>query len=161
MLLSACIIVDDFGPAWEEAQEDLCISRLAEAFYENSYKKRHDSYDGLIRTITINDANFILLKENASDAGGHLYPFFVETGILISKRADPVAREYYEDTYARDDVIVEEDTITLTSFDVGMQNHLAELNDDARLWEEDLKMLYNTRLDRTCRFEDRNIDELM
>lgn len=157
-MLSACLIVDDFGESWDAATPDICVTKLAAAFYEKSYKKTQFDYAPLIRPISLGEAHFILVKENEKDEGGHLYPFFVDSGVLITKRGNPAKVEYAKKAYGKQGVTIKESTVTIDQLNNTSLKLLEQSYHDESLWEEDLKMLYNKQLSDDCRFEDRDLE---
>lgn len=157
--LTACLIVDDFRATWDEAQPDMCITKLAAAFYEKSFKKSQSDYSQLIRPLSLGGAHFVMIKEHASDTGGHIYPFFVESGVLVTKRGNPTHLDYAKEEYGKQGISIKESTVTVKSLDNASKALLEQAYHDDRLWEEDLKMLYNKALSDACRFEDRDLEK--
>lgn len=156
--LTACLIADNFSDVWNSATPDACISELAPAFYEKSFKKTQYNYEGLVRPASFGDAHFVLVKEASDDNGGHLYPFFVDSGVLITKRGNPTQKDYAKKEYGKNGIVIKESTVTISKLDKAAIALLQEAYHDDRIWQEDLKMLYNKRLSDECRFEDRDLE---
>lgn len=162
MLLSACILVDDFSSVWDEAKPDPCLSKIAESLYYAEYSRDPSSQniDNLARGWTLNGEHFLLLKKHAGDKGGRLYRFDVSHGIFERFRLDPTMRAQFEKDYPNAPVSLRRDTVTLRSLDAPERKLLSAIAKKPEYWEYEDKILYNTLRNPSCRFEDRDFKKM-
>jgi len=162
LLLSACILVADFGAAWEEAKPDICLTKIAESLYYAEYRRDPTGKDmaELARGWSIGDASFLLLKKDAKEAGGRLYRFNVVNGIFQRYRLNPTKRKEFERDHPNAPVSLARDTVTLKQMDDASRKLLAEIAAKPDYWEIEDQILYNTLRNPLCRFEDRNLKTL-
>ncbi len=162
VLLNACLLVDDFGSAWKEAQPDPCLDKIMESLYAGEYSRDYGKTDfaELGRGWTYKNEHFILLKQSASDAGGRLYRFRVVNGIFERYRLNPTMRETFAKEYPDAPVHMRRDTIRVETLDDATKKLLIEIVQKPEYWEVEDKTLYNTIRNPTCRFEDRDLKKL-
>jgi hypothetical protein len=161
-LLSACILVTDFGRAWNEAMPDSCLGKIAESLYYAEFNRAPDeeATDHLARGWTHQGQHYLLLKKNVDDKGGRLYRFHVANGIFERFRLVPTMRDAFEITYPNAPVSLRRDTVTLDALDDSTLPLLAEIGTRAEYWESADKTLYNPMLNPACRFEDRDLKKI-
>lgn len=162
LLLSACILVDDFGTAWKEAKPDICLSKMAESVYYTEFRRdpTDQKIENLARGWTKDGQNYLLLKKNESDVGGRLYRFTVVNGIFQRYRLSPTMRPTFEKEFPGAPVRIARDTVTLDALDTKTIPLLGEIAKRADYWEIEDQALYNTVLNPLCRFEDRDLEEV-
>ena len=162
VLLSGCILVDDFGPVWEEAKPDACLGKIAESLYYAEFDRDPSSEitEDIARGWTLNGEHFLLLKKHAHDKGGRLYRFDVHAGIFERYRLNPTMRETFERDYPNAPVSLERDTVTIKTLDDKTKALLSEIAHKPEYWEFEDKILYNTMLNPSCRFEDRDFKKM-
>ena len=161
-LLTACILVDDFGGAWSEAKADPCINKIASSLYAGEFNRDPSAYEieDLARSVTWEGENFLLLKQAPEDKGGRLYKFRVTNGIFERFRLVPTMRAKFEKEYPNAPVSLKRDTVTLANLDKAPKDLLIAVAKKAEYWEAEDKTLYNTIRNPTCRFEDRDLKAL-
>jgi hypothetical protein len=158
-LLAACMLVNDFGPAWNQAKPDPCISKIAESLYYTEFrrdpadKKMDDHAHALKRT----NGNYLMFKQNVDDKGGRMYRFEVRNGIFQRLRLVPTMRATFEKNYPDAPVKIVNDTI---QFDVLGEKEWAlidEISAQSDYWEIEDQTLYNILRNPACTFDDRNL----
>lgn len=161
-LLSACILVEDFGSVWDEARPDTCLSKIAESLYfaEFSRDPSSQNIDDIARGWTLGGSHFLLLKKHADDKGGRIYRFNVTHGIFERFRLAPTMRATFERDYPNAPVSLRRDTVTIKTLDARTQNLLSEIAKKPEYWEYEDKILYNTLRNPSCRFEDRDFKKM-
>src|SRR5688572_5986926 len=113
-LLAACMLVEDFGPAWNEAKPDECLGKLAESLYYSEFMRNPEGKDmgaiarGLSRP---NGTTYLLLKKDPADRGGRMYRFQVVNGIFQRLRVVPTMKATFEQNYPDAPVSLDRDTI--------------------------------------------------
>ena len=158
-LLAACILVDDFGPAWEKSVADPCISKIAEGLYYTEFRREPDDkkMDQLAHAFTLEDQHFLLLKQAPDDKGGRLYRFAVTPGtpspIFTRFRLNPVMRESFEKNYPNAPVTFAHDTVRIATLDANTKQLLLEIARQPDYWEVEEKALYNAFHNPRCPFE--------
>lgn len=97
LMLSSCLLVDDFGDAWTQAHYDLCVARISRDLYYRIYNREvsESQMEPLARVLRDGDTTYLLLKENPDDAGGRLYRIAVDHGFYLQYRPVPTARERF------------------------------------------------------------------
>lgn len=160
-LLSACMLVRDFGPVWGEAKADPCLNKIAESLYYSEFRRNPEdkNIENLARGYTHGDAHYLLMKQNEDDRGGRLYRFRVHRGIFQRYRLNPTMRETFEHDYPEAPVDLSRDTIT---FETLGEKELALLDTIAaqeNYWEIEDQTLYNVLMNPACRFEDRDLSQ--
>ncbi len=162
LLLSACMLVDDFSPAWDKGVTDSCTSKIAESLYYSEFRRDPNGKDmsQLARVLTLGDNHFLMLKQDEADRGGRMYRFRVTHGIFQRLRLDPTMRKTFEKDYPNAPVNLKHDTVNLSLLDEKTQKLLQEIGDKAEYWEIDDQTLYNTLLNPLCKFDDRDLEAL-
>lgn len=161
-LLAACIVVDDFGDAWENAKGDICLNRISTALYHQVHERdvKEEDIEEYARGITLNDQHYILMKKNTKDKGGFLFRFRVKEGVFTRYKLNPTMRKTFTTEYPDAPVNVGDDTVSITTLDTATTAALTKVALDARYWEEDDRTLYNPMRNAHCRFEDRDLKAL-
>lgn len=161
-LLTACIIIGDFGDAWDKAEGDICLNRINEALYPQVYERDVPETDiaTLARGITLGDTHFILMKKQMKDAGGFLFRFTVEQGVFTRYKLNPTMRKTFLAENPDAPVKLSDSTVTLAKLDDASVALLEKIAKDARYWEVDDKTLYNPLKNTLCRFDDRDEETL-
>lgn len=162
LLLSGCLLVDDFGDGWTHAKPDMCISRIAPAIYHSEFNRDPGTatMNDRARAITLGGQHFLLLKQSAGDAGGRLYRFRVQSGIFVRYRLAPTQRDAFEKEFPNAPVSIKRDTVTLRTLDEPVKKLLIAVAKRPQYWEVEDKVLYNPLLNPACRFEDRDLSKL-
>lgn len=160
--LAACILVDDYGDAWNQAKPDPCLNKIAQSLYAGEFSRDPSAYDieTLARAITWNKHHFLLLKKSPDDKGGRLYHFRVTNGIFERLRLVPTMRAQFEKEHPNAPVSLKRDTVTLADLSKAPRNLLLTIADNPDYWETEDKTLYNVLRNPTCRFEDRDLKKL-
>ena len=161
-LLAACIVVDSFGDAWDNAKGDICLNRISTALYHQIHERdvKEENIEKYVRGITIDGQHYILMKKNVEDKGGFLFRFRVKEGVFTRYKLNPVMRKEFTKEYPNAPVNVGEDTITIASLDEATTAVLTKVANDKRYWEDDDRTLYNPMHNEHCRFEDRDLKAL-
>lgn len=162
LALVGCVLVNDFGAAWEEAKPDVCLSKIAESLYYAEFNRpaAEGEIDQLARGWSYEKQNYLLLKKNAADKGGRLYRFRVTNGIFERFRLAPTMRDDFKRDYPNAPVSLKRDTATLESLNPETLKLLASVASHDAYWESADKILYNPMLNPACRFEDRDLNKL-
>jgi len=157
--LAACILVDDYGTAWDEAKPDMCVGKIAQSLYYGEFNRDPADLkiDNIARAITIDNHNYLLLKQQPSDKGGRLYRFEVTNGIFVRYRLAPTKRADFKRDYPNAPVTLNRDTVTVKDLGPEVRKLLIEIAGKPDYWEVEDKTLYNTMRNPTCRFEDRDL----
>ena len=164
-LLSACILVDDFGGAWTESKPDPCLSKIAAAIYFTEFQREPgNDIDAIAHGWSIGDKHFLLLKKNANDKGGRLYRFQVVEGqpspIFQRLRLAPTMRATFEHDYPQAPVSLHHDTVTLDTLDAPQKKLLADIAAKPEYWEIEDQAMYNPIGNPTCLFDLRDLSHL-
>ncbi len=159
LILTGCLIVEDFGTAWNEAKPDPCLNKIAESLYVTEFRRDPANKDmnTLAHAWTVGGHYYLLFKKSAEDKGGYLYRFTVTEGIFQRWRLKPTMRELFEKTYPNAAVSLARDTVTLKTIDANTKKLLLELSDKPEYWEIEEQILYNVLRDPACRFDDRDL----
>lgn len=162
LVLSGCIIVDDFATHWDAATPDACLDRIADALYYQTYQRQlaEGEIGHLARGLKLEDQSFLLLKKNAEDNGGNLYRFEVENGVYTEFRLNPAMRDHFAETYPDAPVRIKRDTVTLPRLDEKTVSLLLTIARNPRYWEKKDAHLYNPLRNPTCAFDDRDLSKL-
>lgn len=162
LILSACILVDDFSPAWEKSAPDYCISKIAAPLYLNEFRRDPENKDmsQLARILTLGNQHFLMLKKDSADNGGRLYRFQVTSGIFQRYRLNPAMRKNFERDYPNAPASLKNDTVRITALDDTTLTLLAEIAARPQYWEIEDQELYNAMLNPACRFEDRDLNTI-
>jgi hypothetical protein len=162
LMLSACLLVDNFSPEWKKGKTDSCTSKIAEALYFTEFRRDPEGKEinELARSFSIKPFHFLMLKQNASDAGGRLYRFNVENGIFQRYRINPTMRKTFEADYPNAPVSLARDTITLKKLGPDEMKLLGEISSKPDFWEIEDQTLYNTLRNPLCIYEDRDLAAL-
>lgn len=162
LLLCACILVDDFGKAWDEATPDMCVSKIAESLYYAEFRRDPEKkdMDTLAHAWTVGGQHYLLLKKDVTDKGGRMYRFQVTNGIFQRFRLNPTMRAQFEKDYPNAPVSLARDTVTLKALNADTIKLLTEIGSKADYWEIEDQTLYNTILNPECRFEDRDLNAI-
>jgi hypothetical protein len=160
-LLCSCILVRDFGPVWNEAKADPCLNKIAEPLYQGEFRRSVEgkNIENLARAFRHGDANYLLMKKDADDAGGRLYRFRVRNGIFMRYRVVPTMREQFEHDYPDAPVDLSRDTITLDALGDKELALLDKISADEGYWEIEDQTLYNVLMNPACRFDDRDLTQ--
>lgn len=162
-LLSACLLVEDFGHTWEEAAPDTCLDKIAESLYYSEFQRNPEGKDltklarGLKRT---NGMTYLLLKKNEDDKGGRLYRFQVINGIFQRLRILPTMRPTFEANYPNAPVSLDHDMIRFAHLGADEWDLIDNIATQPEYWEIEDQTLYNPMHDPACRFEDRDLSKL-
>ncbi|MFM9889970.1 MAG: hypothetical protein ACKVOE_04895 [Rickettsiales bacterium] len=161
LLLSGCILVDDFGHAWTESKPDSCLKKIAESLYVEEFRRNPDGVDidAVAHGWTSGGHHYLLLKQNADDRGGRLYRFHVINGIFQRYRLVPTMREQFAHDYPNAPVSLKRDTVSLTQLNPDTEKLLAEIAAKPEYWEVEDQTLYNTLRNPACRFDDRDLSK--
>ena len=162
LALSGCILVDDFAPAWDKGVTDPCISKLSESLYYSEFRRdpADKKMDDLARTFVLGKEHFLMLKQEPADKGGRMYRFGIVHGIFQRYRLDPAMRRAFEIEYPNSPVSLKHDTVKLTTLGDAETKLLAEIAAKPEYWEIEDQSLYNTALNPSCKFEDRDLEAL-
>ncbi len=116
MALSACILVDDYAPQWDNAKTDSCTAKIAQSLYYSEFRRNPDGKDmsALARTFKLDKFQFLMLKKDAADKGGRMYRFQVVNGIFQRYRLNPAMKKTFEQEYPNAPVSLAHDTVVLT-----------------------------------------------
>lgn len=142
-LLSACIAVDDFGSAWEEAKPDACLQTIAKQFYTDQILSKDESFEA--RSLEVNGQHFALVKGKAGDKGGNLYRYEISSNVYISYRLKPTMRKTFLRDYPEAPVKVTDDRVTIHTLDEPSRALLADIANSKEYWEVAEKTLYNVQ----------------
>lgn len=159
LVLAACMLVDDFGPSWDEARADPCVNKIAEPLYAGEFRRdpSDKNIENLARAITKDGQNYLLLKKEEDDKGGRMYRFRVINGIFQRLRIDPAMRSTFEHDYPNAPVDLSRDTITFDQLGDKEWKLLNEISGKDEYWQIEDQILYNTMRNPLCRFEDRDL----
>jgi|GEM_PF-1888999 len=160
-LLSACMLVNDFGAAWDEAKPDICLGKIGESLYYAEFRrdpegKEHGDY---VRGLKRDSGNFLLLKQSPDDKGGRMYRFTVKNGIFQRWRINPAMRTTFEKDYPNAPVSLKRDTITFDTLGDAEWKLIDAIAADEAYWEIEDQTLYNTLANPSCRFDDRDLSQ--
>ena len=160
--LTACILVDDFGDAWNNAKPDPCIDKIAGSLYAGEFNRDPSAYDiqTIARSITWDGEHFLLLKQSPDDKGGRIYRFRVTNGIFERFRLVPTMRAQFEMDYPNAPVSLKRDTVSIKNLEKAPRELLINIAKKSEYWEVEDKTLYNILKNPTCRFEDRDLKKL-
>ncbi len=144
-LLAACIVVNDFSPLWQRAQEDPCLVDTAKALDVN------DPQEELIRWVKLNDTySLMLIKEEAEAKGGNAYLYNVENNIITVFTPNKTRRADFEESYPDAPVQITEDKITLDILDDEALEFITKIAVQPDYWQTDKALLYNRRRVDAC-----------
>ena len=162
LTLSGCLLVRDFGSAWEKATPDACLSPIAAALHFEQFQRNlnEGEINTLARGISLDGKNFLLLKNQAGDAGGNMYFFKVESGIFYRYRLNPARRAQFEEAFPDAPVSIRRDTVTLPNLEGKAREVLMAVASQTDYWEVADSSMYNPLRDPQCRFEDRDLSTL-
>lgn len=161
--LSACMLVKDFGAAWNEAKPDKCVSKIASSLYYTEFQRDPEGkdMDTLAHALTRpNGKHYLLLKKDAEDAGGRMYRFEVVNGIFERLRVVPTMRKTFEQNYPDAPVSLERDTISFETLGSKEWDLIDNIATQPEYWEIEDQTLYNTFRDPSCRFDDRDLSTI-
>ena len=158
-LLSACLMVEDFGPSWQQSKPDPCLSKIASSLYAVEFRRSSDGLDmnTLAHGLTLDGNFYLLLKKEADDKGGRLYRFTVTNGIFQRWRLDPTMRATFTKDYPNAPVSLKRDTVAIETLNPDTEKLLTEIAGKPEYWQIEEQTLYNTSLDDNCRFDDRDL----
>lgn len=162
LLLAACMLVKDFGPAWNEAKADPCLNKIGESLYYTEFRRdpQGKNMENLARGFRHGGANYLLLKKDESDEGGRMYRFTVHNGIFQRYRLVPTMRSQFEQDYPDAPVSLARDTVTFATLgekELTLMDSVATKDD---YWEIEDQTLYNVLRNPACRFDDRDLEAL-
>jgi len=162
LLLSGCILVEDFSPAWKTAKPDSCISKIASSLYYSEFRRDPEGKDmkELAKVMTLGNHHFLMLKQGTADAGGRMYRFGVVNGIFQRYRLNPAMKKTFRETYPNAPVSFRNDTVTLAKLGNEETKLLTAIADKPDYWQVEDQTLYNTALNTLCRFDDRDLKKL-
>lgn len=160
-LLSGCLLVEDFGPTWEEAKADPCLSKLAESIYATEYRRdpSHLKMDDIAHGWTLDGHHYLLLKKAPEDKGGRLYAFKVVNGIFQRYRLDPTMRDTFEKEHPTAPISLKNDTVKLEALTPETKTLLTEIAGKPEYWQVEEQALYNVLRNPACRFDDRDLTQ--
>jgi hypothetical protein len=160
--LTGCMLVEDFSPAWKTAKPDSCTSKIAESLYYSEFRRDPEGKDikELARVMTLGKSYFLMLKQDAADAGGRMYRFGVVNGIFQRYRLNPSMKKTFLEAYPNAPVSFRNDTVTLAQLGESETKLLAEIAQKPDYWQIEDQTLYNTMLNPLCRFDDRDVKKL-
>lgn len=162
LMLSGCILVEDFAPEWEKGKTDSCTNKIAQSLYYSEFRRDPEGKDmnTLAHSFTLGAFHFLMLKQDASYQGGRMYRFGVTNGIFQRYRLNPAKRAQFERDYPNAPVSLKHDTVTLRSLGALEMKLLAEISAKPEYWEIEDQTLYNTLRNPACIFEDRDLAAL-
>lgn len=162
VLLSGCLIVEDFGHAWKDSAPEPCLSKIAESLYATEFRRDPTGMDmgELAHGWTLDGNTYLLLKKAPDDQGGRLYRFQVQNGIFQRFRLDPAMRDLFEKDYAGAPVSLKRDTVTLTTLNADTEKLLTSIANKPEYWQIEEQTLYNIIGNEACRFDDRDLKNL-
>lgn len=162
-VLSACMLVDDFGPAWTQAAPDKCVSKIASSLYYTEFQRDPEGLDMDTLAHALKRPNgkmYLLFKKNADDKGGRMYRFDVVNGIFQRYRVLPTMRKTFEENYPNAPVSLERDTIRFGTLGEKEWDLIDNIATQPEYWEIEDQTLYNTFRDPSCRFDDRDLSKI-
>lgn len=159
MLLSGCILVDDFTPKWDDAKTDSCTAKLAQSLYYSEFRRDPDGKDmnELARSFALGKFDFLMLKKDPADKGGRMYRFHVINGIFQRYRLNPAMKKQFEQAYPNAPVDLAHDTVEIKSLGADEMNLLTDINAKDEYWEIEDQTLYNVLRNPLCIYEDRDV----
>ncbi len=159
LLLSACILVDDFTPQWNDGKTDSCTAKMAQALYYTEFRRDPEGKEinDLAREFTIDKFHFLMLKEAAADKGGRMYRFGVVNGIFQRYRLNPAMKKQFEQEYPNAPISLAHDTVEVKSLDAEVMQLLTAINAKSDYWEIEDQSLYNVLRNPLCIYEDRDL----
>ncbi len=162
VLLSGCLIVEDFGHAWKDSSPEPCLSKIAESLYATEFRRDPSklNIDELAHGWTLEGNTYLLLKKEANDQGGRLYRFQVQNGIFQRFRLDPAMRALFEKDYQNPPVSLKRDTVTLATLNDDTEKLLTRIANTPEYWQIEEQSLYNIMANKECRFDDRDLKNL-
>ncbi len=162
-VLSACILVKDFGSAWTQSKPDPCITKLMDSMYYTEFTRDPEGKDmnklahALARP---NGKNYVLIKADEGDKGGRMYRFEVTNGIFQRFRIVPTMRETFEKNYPDAPASLARDTIEFETLGPKEWELIDNISTQEGYWEVLDQSLYNTFRNPECRFEDRDLSKI-
>lgn len=162
LLLSGCILVEDFGHAWKDSAPDHCLSEIGESLYATEFRRdpKGLELDQLVHGWTLEGNHYLLLKKSPEDLGGRLYRFDVTSGIFRRYRLDPAMRDLFEKQYPKAPVSLKRDTVKFETLDAETEKLLTTIANQPEYWQIEEQTLYNTTRNPACRFDDRDLSKL-
>lgn len=159
LLLSGCLVVEDFGHAWKDSSPDSCLNKLAESLYATEYRRDPSNLDmdEIAHGWTMEGNTYLLLKKSPEDKGGRLYRFQVVNGIFQRFRLDPAMRDLFEKDYPNAPVDLSRDTVTLKTLNADTEKLLTTIANKPEYWQVEEQALYNVVRNKACRFDDRDL----
>ena len=161
-LLTACMLVKDFGPIWNDAKADPCLNKIGESLYYTEFRRdpTGKNMENLARAFSHGGANYLLLKQEESDEGGRMYRFTVHNGIFQRYRVVPTMRAPFEEDYPDAPVSLARDTVTFETLGAKQLALLDAVSATPEYWEIEDQTLYNVLANPACRFDDRDLEKL-
>lgn len=159
LLLSACMLVDDFGTSWDKGETDVCTSKLAESLYYTEFRRDPEGKDMSkhAHILTLGHEHFLMLKQDEADRGGRMYRFRVFNGIFQRYRLDPTLRETFEKSYPNAPVSLAHDTVDFKQLGEPELKLIEDIASKPEYWQIEDQVLYNSALNPACKYEDRDL----
>lgn len=169
LLLSGCILVDDFGKRWDEAKPDFCLNDIAKSLYIAEFRHNPDddqvNIENLARAITLDGQHYLLMKKHPDDKGGRIYRFTISAGkelhashvVFQRWRLDPSMRETFLHDYPNSVAKLNRDTVTLPNLEGDAEKLLGDIANKPEYWQIDDQTLYNSLRSPLCHFETRDL----
>ena len=151
LTLTGCLMVEDFGDYWEKGFADKCITEIARANYidEANKGKTDEELHSLVRSVTLGDYNYLMMKDEVGGKSGMLTLYEVKDGQYIAYSIKDGMSKTFKEEYPNAPITLEGDdtapiakAAALTPDVVKIIEEIANRED---YWTESTKTPYNPK----------------
>lgn len=142
VMVSGCIVVDDFAGNWEKGFIDICANDLMNNG-DIRGARRLRAKTSLMRSLRVGDHGFLMTREHENDKGGNLIRYAVRDGEFVTYRLNESRREDFKRQYPDSGVVITSETATIPVLDARALALLESVAADESYWVDSRRERYN------------------
>lgn len=151
LLLSACIIVDDFGEYWAKGKTDRCINDLLYAsMHADDASVEMKAITQTVRVIQFGGQDFIMMLNKPGSQDGNLIRYRIDGSEYVSYKLSEEKREQFLREHPHTSVVVTNDTVTIPQLNKETASLLGDIAGDNSYWTEASREPYNPKHRTDC-----------
>lgn len=143
LLLSGCIVVDDFGNYWNKGFIDSCVNAIVLPSLTEDADTSAEAHEVELRSIQLGTHTFLMIRDHPGDPSGNMIRYNIDKNEYVSYRLNETKREDFLHYYPDSGIVLTSETATIPELNVKTATLLATIADDPSYWLEASRDPYN------------------
>lgn len=150
LVLSGCIVVDDFGSYWNKGFIDNCVNSIVNANHDDDRRHNTQPKPMLLRSLRVGSHTFLMMRDDMASKGGNIMLYKIVDGDYISYRLNESKREDFSRDYPNSMVVLTSETASIPVLNNESIALLSQVADNESYWVESHRETYNPARRADC-----------